>query len=80
MTLTPAWAASPVVSLLEVRRLVLAGGEDSIGVQQHRVDAMREALIEALANVESCRAEMDEIDRVLGLLSSGSASEEAESA
>jgi len=76
MTTTSDPAASPVVTLLQARRSVLTGGEDSIGVQEQRVEECRRVLDAAASALESSRAEAAEIEWVLALLVSGETSEE----
>lgn len=60
--------ADPVVALLEARRSELLGGEDSIAVQEARVDGQRASLDLAVTRLAACQDEVARIDAALALL------------
>lgn len=57
--------ANPVVALLTARRAELTGGVDSVGVQEARIVTMQAELDAAIAHLDSCKAEVAQIDATL---------------
>lgn len=65
--------ADPVVTLLCARRGELVGGENSIGIQEGHIATLQANLTAAEATLANCVAEVEAIDRALGLLDGGDA-------